>query len=1720
MTQTFQEWVSKNRKRGVSAQDLKDGFFQRYGVKLEDQDANADYDAFRTDFEAKQFVGPQLPQTPEKPPQVVAPTPTPEKPTQAVVERDTGSLRAAPKDTFEGEGFLKAGARYLLPKAFGIEEAVLGPDPDTLAQYDKARTQAEIAKFRTIKPDEYQFDPRQVARLPGMVAGAAVETAKLPLELAAQIPEAALRAAQLVTPFADIPESQARQLGAEEYRKDIAKGLTKAGEVVTKGAEAVTEGAMKVAQQVTPFADMPDSQARQLAPRVPQITPEDITPKVTQEVVGRYLGEDPDEELRLQSKDIYTLMQEDVEEVLAGLTQATFTDIIPLLPSKERKDLTGYFKEGFERGEQLPGFMAAGGAIGAKALGEIFQGNFQKGIRTFYERPATFLLTIAPIVGKLPPAARSTLLKIYVNPTYAPYLTSKLGAKGFARVVDTLRRAEPGTTAADVGAVAGKAVEPIAKRTAGVRTKLAQTFVDPLRQLTPEETAVAERVYEESRATREKARTATEKIAEEAGEPDVTARTQGAMVKEGIVEEGVKTEIDASSKINQETIETQRKLMEKRFGKDFLERGADAEAQLAEGQRLLETAEKPEATLAELQAADLFETSHKARLEKEVREYRDALTETREEAKQIIRKKYGDAAFREPRFKKLSREATEFAEQGTRPATITREGQLVYERLEPRQLEATPELLEQSGVSSADLARTSTFVDELLSRKDLKTVEERKTWVDTNIPDELRNNTPIYNAIQRIAETPLSDLIEQKQIVKRQIPERIYDEIKESFRPSYPLQAGRRFAYQLSSGIKRIVSEGAADIIEQNTMVFLRDGKIRTGFVNYLVDKYGTRLTRESKTVVKNKLDRVLSERSRESQYRPIEISELGERGFSEREIRQELATYLGESGFKGADVLKQAIKDRVLFDVRNAAFKESIANNLAYETAGLIRDGATGKITGRLDTAQAVGKDIMSRKNEVGSLPAAVSFIESGAQTFDAVIAEVAKVSELDAKTLNTYVKASPELARVIGYDTYVNPYFNSSFTSIIKAFDTIGKVELGFNYIISEAKRGFTSRNLSSAKNNFIANVLLYSLYYGPYEGFKATLMSPRALSRMAYRDVFGTTERTFGGKLADTVGFSDPLGEGNFDAFNRFVNKKPNGRQERVMFDAMRESGLIDNTNISNEVSLLKKGNFFTDVITDPLARKGVPAAQQVSTAIKKINVAQDAAYTFGDNYFKFLAARTEILHGYAALEALEVSTSRNPIYMTVRLGERLGIRIMKDTNGRLRRITKMPNQTESGRAAAIPLTEAEVARILTKGGSRLALEKFVDYERIPGFLAWLRSAAPGGIVSLYSTWAYKMMDAPGKRGIVSHFMQNENIIGKTNSETLQRLDNQIRSQRGMNRTVAAGVARTQIDEEQDGDVRRMLAYNPRGLQLITYSTSNLDPSTLIYRDANATNFMAGSEAVARLLVGGGLIAYELMKDGFENIVGPVETKEQLQKVMTPQEYKLSQDVRKLSLKFKGGQLITPKDVLVIANFAGNPVFDFFDMVVESDNNPYIDLGNYVMKTGQSIIFGGTGKYMMDKAFVAAAGRDYIRKGGDAFTRVLFSNVYKRSQNYSYNSEQIENQKTLAREAANMVLGTAYRYAFVHKRIGNKDKGKFARWVDDYKRNLDASLVRAQKLRLQSLAAAGYPDDDPAMKEVIRRFTILKTAVNEEVGNFKLRVFNAIDRSGFYENLEKTK
>lgn len=1653
--------------QGVPVADLKRRMAE-LGLRKEDLDL--EYDAARTLGQTRLGLGEALPflsQDTLQQPQTPSPTPTPAQPQRTPPTPPPAPLTPPPDvegyrgptlkqgKPIEGEGFIKAGMRYLLPEP--LESAVLGPEPVT---YDRAKTQADIARFRTINPDEYVMDARQIARVPGFIAGAATEAAKLPLELAAQVPEAALRAAQLVTPVADIPESQARQLGAEQYRKGIARGITRIVDPIVPGT---------------------------------RVTAEDITPKATQQVMRRFSGEDPDEELRLQAKDLYSVIQEDVEEALGGTIQSIFTDIIPILPSKEPKTIQGYFAEGFERGEQLPGALGAFGAIGFKAANKFANGDIEGGLRALYERPGTLLLTLAPVMGKLPPAARAKLAKIYLAPALLPWSTAKFGARGLAKFRNYLKGDKPGTA----------------------ETRAAQAFDDPLIQETPEQTARAERIYEEARATREKARTATERLADaaEQAERQVAETRPEAMTRQVVTREGTEFITDSvRQRIVNERLQRAREIINKEEP-NAAEKLKDVNEQLAEGERIVAMVERGEGGAGAIQIADLFDTTHKPRLLAEKARLDSLNDRAFRQAGEEMVAKYGPYEARATEFKP-SPEAAEFQERGVRPATITKGGRFVYEQPGPRNVEVGKNLVKNYDLNAADAARIEAFFD-TIDFDALKSLEERRAYVANNMPADL---APFRDIIDTAIQDPSILRGQQTPIVTREVGPELVGEIKESFKPSYPQERpGAR--YQLTQPLEQLIAEGAADIVEANTAVFLRDGAITKDFVTYLTDKYGQGLDKKARAEVINRLTRDLQVRDPKAGIQPVEItgfdganmrsSELGP-----QQIKAELAEFLNVSDKGSTKQLRQEIRDRVLFNVRNQAFRQSLADNIGYETAGAKRNNFN-EITGPMDTAAEVAKDIELRKVETGGLPLSIKVPETGMQTFDAVIQEVAKTSELDAQTLNNYVRPSPELAQIIGSDSYVSPTFNSSFTSIIKAFDTIGKVELGFNYIVAESKRGFTSRNISAAKNNILANVLLYTVAYGPLEGVMNTLMLPRQLLRQVARDVTGKT-----GEVTPTD--LNPFSSEANQAFTRFVNKKPANNFERILFDAYRESGLIDNTNISNEVSLLNKGNMLTEFVLDPAAKKGVPGARLLSRAIKKINTAQDAVYTFGDNYFKFLAAEAEFNFGVRGLEALEVSTPANPTTVTFRLGRELKIRVMKTGPEQFRVVTDRRNA--QGNFTTRAITTNELGRVMAKASSRMALEKFVDYERIPGYLAWLRSTAPGGIASLFATWAYKMMDAPGKGGIVSHLFANETIFAETNSPKIAALNEQVKVQRGANKAQMSALARTQMEEDQDGDVRRMLSFNPNGLNLISVSTSNVDPTTLIYRDATATNFMGQSEAMARLLLATGAAATSVvapyLEKTLENAGFPVAltTSPEYLKIVKPNEKVYLKDVSKLYHRWKAGKLISPKEVLSIANFAGNPIFDFFDMAVESDKNPYVDLGNFAIKTFENIAIGSTGKYLMDAAFAQGAGRKYIKEGGDVFTRVLFNNVYKREQNYSYRSEVLENQKLFAREAINLALGTSYRYAFVHKDLNGIDKGKFARFVDQHKKNLDASLLRSVKLRTEALAQEGRPDDDPAFKEILRRYEMLKIANEAEHAAFKMRVFRAIDKTGFYENLDR--
>ena len=198
------------------------------------------------------------------------------------------------------------------------------------------------------------------------------------------------------------------------------------------------------------------------------------------------------------------------------------------------------------------------------------------------------------------------------------------------------------------------------------------------------------------------------------------------------------------------------------------------------------------------------------------------------------------------------------------------------------------------------------------------------------------------------------------------------------------------------------------------------------------------------------------------------------------------------------------------------------------------------------------------------------------------------------------------------------------------------------------------------------------------------------------------------------------------------------------------------IMDNTNISNEVSMLNKGDLLTDIIEHTGRKVGPDAtrvAHMITNLLKRFNSVQDAAYTFGDNFFKFMGTWIEATETLDLLKNMEEGRRAK-----LQVGEALKITIEKGPYGEYFRIRANKR---------IPITEKQIAKLAAKGGARLAAEKFVDYERIPGYLQWMRRAGPFGIVSLFTTWAYKMMDITGlKKGIVSHFAKSQHFIIDTN------------------------------------------------------------------------------------------------------------------------------------------------------------------------------------------------------------------------------------------------------------------------------------------------------------------------------------------------------------------
>jgi hypothetical protein len=227
-------------------------------------------------------------------------------------------------------------------------------------------------------------------------------------------------------------------------------------------------------------------------------------------------------------------------------------------------------------------------------------------------------------------------------------------------------------------------------------------------------------------------------------------------------------------------------------------------------------------------------------------------------------------------------------------------------------------------------------------------------------------------------------------------------------------------------------------------------------------------------------------------------------------------------------------------------------------------------------------------------------------------------------------------------------------------------------------------------------------------------------------------------------------------------------------------------------------------------------------------------------------------------------------------------------------------------------------------------------------------------------------------------------------------------------------------------------------------------------------------------------------------------------------------LIQDVRKLYTKWKAGGLVRWSDTLKVAQVAGNPVFDLFDLMLEADKNPRVDIKGFVNNTAWTIVAGGSTKKIMQEAFRASVGDKAITAGmGENMPFTPWASLYKRAAYQQYSPQQ---EHIFVRELVNMAFGTGYRYAWGHKFINSRDVGKFRRWVDEYGQRLSSSFTRTQKKRLQVLQQSGFGPDSPEFKLANKRYKLLMDGVAREKAAMMTRVYDSFKRTGMYDKAKE--
>ena len=281
-----------------------------------------------------------------------------------------------------------------------------------------------------------------------------------------------------------------------------------------------------------------------------------------------------------------------------------------------------------------------------------------------------------------------------------------------------------------------------------------------------------------------------------------------------------------------------------------------------------------------------------------------------------------------------------------------------------------------------------------------------------------------------------------------------------------------------------------------------------------------------------------------------------------------------------------------------------------------------------------------------------------------------------------------------------------------------------------------------------------------------------------------------------------------------------------------------------------------------------------------AWKKYDAAMKEGYKWGDQSFKIHEASR---------------TFREVASVIDRLDEGDYIRIRTSPSAHTTLVKQKGKMTRAGEV----LTPEKLDRVIASTSVRRAFDLFVDYTQVPGLLILLRQLGPLSVASPFITWFWRVMDFPGKKGLIYRTLIDDPVF-TTNNAAMTRgaLGNALYLQ--ARRMLMFNGLRETLHDNKDM-MRKLIKLHgqPYGTGLF-YEASN--PGYFTYSRMNHTDFFAPGMHSMRVI--GGMMARRLEMEEFESL-DPAQ--------------------KRLVQRMAAGEVATMKDVFAMAGMAGGPIVE---------------------------------------------------------------------------------------------------------------------------------------------------------------------------------------------------